>query len=327
MEHTEFSKRNQQVASLVAELLHLHDCIILPNFGGLIGNYASARVHPVTHVFQAPSKQLGFNRSLRTDDGLLVNHLATSQSLSFSDARRYLLEYADALNACLLAGERIDWSEVGQFSMDVERNIQFRAAGLHNYLPEAIGLYTIQVQPINRFPVPERRPEPVFVNRELVSPVKQARKFPLRRVLQAVPVLLIAAFIGVNATLPAGKGISTADLNIFNNSTRVAVSALAANQPSEMPAVRHFVPIINEESFSAESAQIFIVAGCYSTETNANGMVDYLSEKGFSAYLLDRTPAGLYRVVYGDYPSVSAATEEMTAIRKGLNEEAWMLIR
>jgi septal ring-binding cell division protein DamX len=60
---------------------------------------------------------------------------------------------------------------------------------------------------------------------------------------------------------------------------------------------------------------------------NANGMVDYLSEKGFSSYVLDRTPAGLYRVVYGNYPSIQEATDELTSIRKGLNEEAWLLIR
>ena len=327
MEHTEFSKRNKQVASLVANLLHVHDCIILPSFGGLIGNYAPARVHPVTHVFQAPSKQLVFNRSLQTDDGLLVNELIKSAQISFAESRRILSDYAESLNTNLLAGERIEWSEVGQFSMDVERNLQFRAFTTHNYLPEAIGLYALQVQPINRFPIPERRPEPVFVNRDLVPPVKVSRKFPIRRVLQAVPILLIAAFIGVNASLPEGKGISTADLNIFKNSVRMPVVAMGIVNPTDMPAARPSVFVPVEEAFSAESARIFIVAGCYSTQSNADGMVDYLSEKGFGAYLLDRTPAGLYRVVYGNYPSIREASEELNSIRKGLNEEAWLLIR
>jgi hypothetical protein len=327
MEHAEFSLRNKQVASLVAELLHVHDCIILPGFGGLIGNYAPARVHPVTHVFQAPSKQLVFNRSLRTDDGLLVNQLVKKENISFAECRRILSDYAETLNNNLLAGERIEWAEVGQFSTDVERNLQFRAFTTHNYLPEAIGLYALQVQPINRFPIPERRPEPVFVNRDLVPPVKLSRKFPMRRVLQAVPVLLIAAFIGVNASLPEGKGISSADLNILKNSVQMPVAAMGAIDPAAMPAARHSVFVPFEEAFSAESARIFIVAGCYSTQSNADGMVDYLSEKGFDAYLLDRTPAGLYRVVYGNYPSIQDASEELNSIRKGLNEEAWLLVR
>ncbi|HOY48210.1 MAG TPA: SPOR domain-containing protein [Flavobacteriales bacterium] len=327
MDHSEFSKRNVQVSSLVAELLHVHDCIILPGFGGLIGNYAPARVHPVTHVFQAPSKQLVFNRSLKTDDGLLVNEYARVSGLSFSLSRLYLSEYVEKLNANLLAGERIEWTQIGTFNTDVERNIQFKATQSVNYLPESIGLYAIQVQPINRFPVPERRPEPVFVNRELVPPVKVSRKFPVRRVLQAIPVLLIAAFIGVNASLPEGKGISTADLNIFSQSASISASALSVQSPEALPAARKSIPAPVAELFSAESAQIFIVAGCYSTEVNANGMVDYLSEKGFSSYVLDRTPAGLYRVVYGNYPSIQEATDELTSIRKGLNEEAWLLIR
>ncbi len=327
MDHASFSSRNVQVASLVANLLHKHDCIILPGFGGLIGNYAPARVHPVTHVFQPPSKQLVFNRSLTTDDGLLINEWVKSASVSFSDARQLIAEYVETLNINLLAGERIEWNEIGTFSTDVERNIQFKVASSHNYLPEAIGLYAIQVQPINRFPIPERRPEPVFVNRDIVPPVIVSRKFPVRRVLQAIPVLLIAAFIGINASLPEGKGISKADLNIFKSDVRIPERAMNVRNNSPLPSVRKaFLPPV-EVAFSAESAKIFIVAGCYSTESNADGMVDYLSEKGFNAFLLDRTPAGLYRVVYGSYPSISEASQELTSIRKGLNEEAWLLIR
>ena len=95
----------------------------------------------------------------------------------------------------------------------------------------------------------------------------------------------------------------------------------------ELPAVRKSVHEIAVESFSAESAKIFIVAGCYSTKQNASGAVDYLNEKGFESYVLDQTPAGLFRVVYGNYPSVKEATNELNAIKKGLNEEAWLLIR
>jgi cell division protein FtsN len=56
-------------------------------------------------------------------------------------------------------------------------------------------------------------------------------------------------------------------------------------------------------------------------------MVDYLNEKGFNSFVLDQTPAGLYRVVYGSYASVNEASSELSAIKKGLNEEAWLLIR
>jgi hypothetical protein len=327
MDHGKFSLVNKQVAGIVAELLYVHDCIVLPGFGGLIGNYASARVHPVSHVFQMPSKQLAFNRNLKTDDGLLVNQFAKIENISFTEARKTLVDYSETLNDRLLAGERVDWEHVGQFHSDIERNFQFRAFTTHNFLPESYGLYTLQVSPINRVPSPDRRPEPVFVNREIVSPVKQSRKFPIRAALKTVPFILFAAFIGFNAILPEGKGISKSDFSIFSNTTSAPTFGISAVHSSSLPAVRKAVEVIAVESFSAESAKIFIVAGCYSTEQNASGAVDYLNEKGFNSFVLDQTPAGLYRVVYGSYASVNEASNELSAIKKGLNEEAWLLIR
>ena len=327
MDHVKFSLVNKQVASAIAELLYVHDCIVLPGFGGLIGNYASARVHPVSHVFQMPLKQLAFNRNLKTDDGLLVNQYAKNESISFAEARTTLVGYAETLNERLLAGERVDWEHVGQFHSDVERNFQFRAFTTLNFLPESFGLYTLQVSPINRVASPERRPDHVFVNREIASPVKQSRKFPIRTILKTVPAFLLAALIGINANLPEGKGISKSDFSILYSSEATPSFALSAIDGMELPAVRKSVHEIAVESFSAESAKIFIVAGCYSTKQNASGAVDYLNEKGFDSYVLDQTPAGLFRVVYGNYPSVKEATNELNAIKKGLNEEAWLLIR
>ena len=327
MDHGKFSLVNKQVASVVAELLYVHDCIVLPGFGGLIGNYASARVHQVSHVFQMPSKQLAFNRNLKTDDGLLVNQFAKNENISFAEARTTLVDYAKTLNDRLLAGERVDWEHVGQFHSDIERNFQFRAFTTQNFLPESFGLYTLQVSPINRVPSPDRRPEPVFVNREIVSPVKRNRKFPFRTALKTVPFILLAALIGVNSILPEGKGISKSDFSIFSSTASAPTFGIGSIRSNNLPAVRKAVEVITVETFSAESAKIFIVAGCYSTEHNANGMVDYLNEKGFNSFVLDQTPAGLHRVVYGSYASVNEASNELNAIKKGLNEEAWLLIR
>jgi cell division protein FtsN len=122
----------------------------------------------------------------------------------------------------------------------------------------------------------------------------------------------------------ANNGVS--GLNIFPSSQPETL-AISAAHPTTMPQARLSVQVeFEEQIFSADNAKIFVVAGCYSTHHNADGMVSYLNEKGFDAYILDRTPAGLYRVVYGDYSDISTATEELNDIRKGLNEEAWLLI-
>jgi len=327
MGSAEFNIRKQQLAKEIAFLLKAHDCVIIPDFGGFIGNYAPAVAHPVTHVFQPPRKQLVFNRNLRTDDGLLINRLTSSLNVSFHDARQWIQSFSQSLNERLFAGERLDLETVGYFTTDVERNIQFFANTSENHLTEAYGLYPVQAYAINRFPIPERRPDPVFVNHEVVPPVRQNRK-TWKRVLQLAPVAIASLLIAFNTSLPTGKRISYADLNPFSTgSEALSVGIKAASGNFDSAARKAFVAPESSNAFSAENAQIFIVAGCYSTKHNADGMLGYLKEKGFDPFILDRTPAGLFRVVYGSYSDITAASDELSDIRKGLNEEAWLLIR
>ncbi|NLA48282.1 MAG: hypothetical protein GX876_02335, partial [Bacteroidales bacterium] len=60
------------ITSFIRELLFSHDCVIVPGFGGFVGNYAPARIDRATSTFYPPSKQISFNRNLRNNDGLLA---------------------------------------------------------------------------------------------------------------------------------------------------------------------------------------------------------------------------------------------------------------
>ena len=326
MQSAEFNTCKQQLSREIAFLLKAHDCVIVPDFGGFIGNYSPARVHPVTYVFQPPHKQLAFNRNLKNDDGLLINRLTLSLNISFTEARQWMVNFAEALNNRVFAGERVELEEVGRLFTDVERNIQFQSSNAENHLLHSYGLFSVQAHAINRFPVPERRPEPVFLNRELVPPAVPARKL-WKRVLQLSPIAAVALLIALNSALPADKGVSYADLNPFSNHTPVTSLAIqAASDDVTIETRKAIIPSEGSAVFSAESARIFLVAGCYSTQENAAGMVEYLKKSGFDPFILDRTPAGLYRVVYGSYVDITAATDELSTIRKAFNEEAWLLI-
>jgi len=328
MELEAFIRYKDHIARELSVLMKENDCIILPGFGGFIGNYTPARFHPVTHLFQPPSKQLVFNRSLTSDDGLLANRLSKTLALSFQEARSILTGFSAGLTNQLKAGETALFPGIGSFNMGFEQTIRFTADEFENHLPAAFGLYLIQAQPINRMPVPERRPEPDFHSREFVPAIPVRKRFFARK---SVRVLSAAAFVAclvvVNGSLPAGKGISAADINPFSISVKPSTGHSFEARKVNPAGRKALAPVFEAINFSAEHARIFIVAGCYSTRSNADGMVNYLNDKGFDSSILDRTPAGLYRVVYGSYEDLSAASEELTTIRKGLNEEAWLLIR
>ena len=326
MEHVVYKSSKDLIAREVSSLLKEYDCVIIPGFGGLVSRYAPSKVHPVSHVFQAPSKHILFNRNLNTDDGLLVNRLMPLLGLGYAETRHYILSAAEAMLNRIMAGERTDFLQVGTFVTDPERNIQFRQDFSENHLPEAFGLYSIQASPVSRSASPERRQPIVMISRGLSEEVLPApAKKRNRKLWRALPAAA-AVFAAVWLLMPnmANNGVS--GLNIFPSSQPETL-AISAAHPTTMPQARLSVQVeFEEQIFSADNAKIFVVAGCYSTHHNADGMVSYLNEKGFDAYILDRTPAGLYRVVYGDYSDISTATEELNDIRKGLNEEAWLLI-
>ena len=52
---------NKPVSYYISELLFLHDCVVLPEFGGFVGNNQSAKLNTITGELLPPSKQLLFN--------------------------------------------------------------------------------------------------------------------------------------------------------------------------------------------------------------------------------------------------------------------------
>ena len=58
----------QKIDKHINELLYNHDCVIVPEFGGFVTNYASAKIHPVQHTFTPPSKNIVFNKNLKNND-------------------------------------------------------------------------------------------------------------------------------------------------------------------------------------------------------------------------------------------------------------------
>ena len=66
----------------ISDLLFLHDCVIIPDFGGFICNYRSAYIDADSGVICPPGKDILFNRNLTHNDGLLVNWIADKENIS-----------------------------------------------------------------------------------------------------------------------------------------------------------------------------------------------------------------------------------------------------
>ncbi|UOQ70852.1 HU domain-containing protein [Hymenobacter cellulosilyticus] len=137
-----------QLSDHIRTLLRDHDCVIIPDFGGLIADYAPAQVHPVRHTLAPPAKRVAFNQSLTRNDGLLVDALSRSLNLSTAQARLLVRDAVARLQAELDASQRTELPGVGVFRQSAGRGLEFEYTGNQNLLTASYGLPELISRPI-----------------------------------------------------------------------------------------------------------------------------------------------------------------------------------
>jgi hypothetical protein len=130
-------------------LLRDHDCVIIPDFGGLVAEYTSAKVQPAgRHLLSPPTRQVAFNQALNRNDGLLVDTLREHLGLSAAEAREHLRQAVAMLHYELKAQQRTELPGIGVFRQQAGRGLQFEYTGTENLLAAAFGLPELTAQPV-----------------------------------------------------------------------------------------------------------------------------------------------------------------------------------
>ena len=131
---------NKTISKYISELLFLHDCVIIPEFGGFVGNKKSAVLNKITGIISPPSKEILFNPNLKTNDGLLINHISKSEGISNVEARNLVVNYVSLINQKLKKIRTFRVENVGLLSLGAEVNILFLQDSFTNYNLESFGL-------------------------------------------------------------------------------------------------------------------------------------------------------------------------------------------
>ena len=130
----------------ISDLLFLHDCVIIPDFGGFICNYKSAYIDAESGVICPPGKDILFNRNLTHNDGLLVNWIADKENISYDKASKQLTLFCEDLKIRLNQKQRVVFGDIGVFFTDRRFNIIFEP-GKNNFFSEAFGMEAIAMEP------------------------------------------------------------------------------------------------------------------------------------------------------------------------------------
>ena len=136
------------VLKQIQDLLHDHDCVIIPDFGGLIAQYASAKIHPVKHTFTPPSKKIAFNEKLKHNDGLLISNLAQHLRVSAPEAQQMVAQFVGNMQSELTQNKRFELQGIGIFRYNAEQKLEFEYLEAENYNAQSFGLPTLVARPV-----------------------------------------------------------------------------------------------------------------------------------------------------------------------------------
>jgi nucleoid DNA-binding protein len=289
------------VTVFIRELLFGHDCVIVPGFGGFVGNYAPARVDKETGTFYPPVKQISFNRNLNHNDGLLVGRISFVSKINYGDARSIVEEFVAGLRKKLEKGERVIFDNIGSFINNHEGNIQFEPDKNINYHLDSYGLEPFQCFPLEGYDVRKRIAR--HIDRD---PVKQAsvRKI-LWRAAVIIPLLALIVAVPLKTDLFRSKVESTtmnplvtAELEYNKKAVDEGNSAGSAKtEENTIPVTVPEATTVKEEVIpvTTESASYFVITGSFKSRENAVSQADMLKHEGFSPEIVDATN-GFYRV-------------------------------
>jgi len=287
------------ITAFIRELLFGHDCVIVPGFGGFIGNYTPARIDKSTDTFYPPVKNISFNRNLNHNDGLLVGRISGSCKINYGDARNLVEEFVAGVRKKLEKGEKVVFDNIGSFINNHEGNVQFEPDRNTNYHLDSYGLDSFQCLPLEGYDVRKR-----IIRNTDRDPLKQAsiRKVIWRAAI-IIPLLSLIVAVSLKTDLFRSK-VEATTLNplvtaefennkkaVDEGSTFKLAKIDEKTEPiaDKMSHTEIIVPVATELN------AYVVITGSFKSKENADSQVNMLKEEGFSPEII-ASENGFFRV-------------------------------
>ncbi len=338
-----------KIEEQISELLYEHDCVIVPDFGGFVCNYAPARIDPVKHLFEPPAKKIIFNKGLTRNDGVLSNYIAGKFKLPYSQAIAAIAKEVNGYKENLEREKRLTLDNIGLLYLDETGNLLFRQDNKMNYLVESFGLPSFYYQPID---------EGDFGKRVKEQKVKRVRVYATAAIITA-----LVASVSWFALLEKQNNLQFSNLNFFskNNESEYSLTTdtykdlpksvfqpfdviivssagnpdantTASSTANSMPLPKNTAPIAKNivsaptKTLPVNPGKYFtIIAGSFAEKAHADNLISqYSSKYNIRLSIVGRNPQGLYMVGYGKFPTHDAAAAQRDGFSKNYIKGAWV---
>jgi hypothetical protein len=314
-----------KIEQYISQLLYRHQCVTVPGFGAFLTEIQSAHMHEKTNSFYPPKKLISFNSHLKNNDGLLANHISKIEKTSYENAVASIESEVVIWKSILQVNEKFSLKNIGELSLNSEKNIVFTPSENINYLTESFGLNSF-VSPLIKREVAanlEQKMEEVVVS-------KKSEPIPfIPEETRSRPYLKYAAVFVLALSVAGSIGYKLYQDRIAEETLLVekAVQKQVQNKIQEATFfIENPIPSVTL-TVKEEKLSYHVVAGAFRNEENAEKIYDELIEVGFKARRLAPNKHGLFPVLYGSYATYTEAQQAMRDIHKSVNPDAWLLIK
>ncbi|MGM0666769.1 MAG: HU family DNA-binding protein [Bacteroidota bacterium] len=331
----------------IKELLFSNDCVILPDFGGFIGNYTPARIDRESHTFYPPVKSISFNSKLSHNDGLLIGKISQKKDIAYPDARRIVEDYVEGLRARLKKGERVHLDDIGHFQLNGEGSIQFEPENNVNFLLDSYGLTPFTREPVEDYDISRA----ISSSRERDHIVTANRRRMVWRAAVALPFVLALVIVPLKTDLFRAEAGMNPLAKVEFEEIRSAQDALFSQMPATAQGDAGLVEPAQDEKLSGQEepdpgetlsgqeepdpgetlsgqeepdpgetlsgqetavtvqARYYLVVGSFLDAANADRHFNELADSGYDPELV-KADNGYYRVSVSSWVSLDKAKEE-----------------
>ena len=305
----------------ISDLLYRYQCVTVPGFGAFLTETVSAHVTGSASSFFPPKKVVSFNANVKNNDGLLANHVALQEKMSYELA---VIKIGDVVNEwtyLLQNRNRVVLKNIGEISVNNEMNWVFEPANTINYLTDSFGLTPFVSPEITR-EVLKQEVAALEEKAPIIFTPERKKDYSYLK-YAAVFVVMLGAGFGYKTyydqqietkTLAVQKKVQEKVQQQIQEATFVISAPVEAVELSVAAPVEEKMPY-------------HLVAGAYRSEENANKAIAELKAAGFeNAKMLPMNKHNLYPVIYGSFKNLNEAQTERKNIQKSHNAEAWLLI-
>ncbi|MEI6900117.1 MAG: SPOR domain-containing protein [Bacteroidota bacterium] len=326
--------------NIIAELLFDHDCVVIPGFGGFIGNYSGAWIQASRHIITPPFKALLFNVNLKQNDGLLANQVVLRKKISYDSAMELIDSLVARWNTLLNQGKTIELQGIGRLYKDGEGTIRFIQSDAVNYLQDAYGLSLVVAPPVRR----AIQIDQTELVTESVTELPDSRSLVLQRTLKWAALIAIplgtAAFFGVmhfekiksfsvetaGMLFPTSQPVPTLNHSRPAIKKQVLLPTAMINQEKPVSKPQEFRSVESASKVS-EPKPFLIIVGAFRFKENAENMVADLKSKGYNSSIEGQTRTGLFRVSMQALSNKNDAINQLAMVRSGSFSGAWLLVK